>query len=168
MSADGADLHWSGNSWEPYGAFAGVPDDEHDFEKILSSQGWEEFLSLGNGETIGFAMRVFIRHSRDTAARSHPEFLLEIGGHSSIAPYLKADDLPTAMDLLARWAPTLQASSIADLAQDLTSGAIEPNGLVETVAARAKWAAENRTPSMARDHDRLEQLARDRRRGRQP
>jgi hypothetical protein len=111
-------------------------------------------------------MRVFIRHSRGTTPRKHPEFLLEVGGHSAIAPYLKVDDLPTVMDMLARWAPALQASSIADLAHDLISGAIEPNGMVETVAARVTWAAENRTPAMARDHDRLEQLARDRRRGR--
>src|SRR5947199_10499251 len=102
MTAAGADLHWSGNSWEPYDAFAGAPEDEPDIEKILRTQGWEEFLSLGHSETIGFELRVLIRYNGGGETRKHPEFLLEVGGPSAIAPYLKVDDLPTVMDLLAR------------------------------------------------------------------
>ncbi|MEU0529225.1 hypothetical protein [Amycolatopsis tolypomycina] len=145
MTTKGADLHWSGNSWEPYNAFAGAPEDEHDIEKRLSSQGWETFLSLGHGETIGFELRVLIRYSGGGETRKHPEYLIEVGGPSAIAPYLKVDDLPTVMDLLARWAPALQAASIANLTYDLATGVIEPNGIVETVAARITWAVENRT-----------------------
>lgn len=152
MADNGRDLHWTSGGWKPYNVFADAPEGFTDVEEYMESQGWETFLDLGSGETLGFSLRVLVRHVKD----AHPEYLVEVGGASTVAPFLKVDDLPTAMDLLARWAPALHAHSVAHLVDDLSTGMIEHTGIAETVAARAAWGVEARMPVMARQRANLD------------
>ncbi|MGW3470128.1 hypothetical protein ACWDKQ_17080 [Saccharopolyspora sp. NPDC000995] len=134
LSADG--------KWEPYDVFGGASD-VTDAGDYLESQGWKPFLRLGAGE---WASLNLLTWQRDQDGRS--EYLIEVSNQEQASEYLKVIGLPRLMDLLARWAPAVQAASIADVVQDLHEPVIEHGGIVETVAARAAWGVQDRLPKL--------------------
>ncbi|TDX84923.1 hypothetical protein [Amycolatopsis arida] len=161
MPDEGQDLQLTPEGrWEPYDALADAEDDGGDVEALLHSLGWTSFVRLGSGEDFGVEIEVYERRTRD----GHPEYLLDIWGEHSGSPYLKVDNLPAVMELLAKWAPIVQAASISRVVRDLAAGAIEHEGLVETVAARAAWGVQERLPKLKKHRDQWDADAAQRRR----
>lgn len=117
--------------WEPHdvlGDFEGSVNEE------LARQGWDPFVVLGAGEVASLTVRTWQR-SRD----GRVEYLLIVDTVDIGSPFLVLRDLPTFMDLLARWAPAVQAAAIADVTRDLQETGIEEEGFVEKIAGRAWW-----------------------------
>ncbi|WP_190817728.1 hypothetical protein [Saccharopolyspora pogona] len=128
--------------WEPYDVSGGASD-VTDVGDYLESQGWSPYLRLGAGE---WASLNLLTWQRDQDGRS--EYLIAVSNQDQASEYLKVSSLPTLMDLLARWAPAVQAASIADVVQDLHEPLIEHEGIVETIAARAVWGVQDRLPRL--------------------
>jgi hypothetical protein len=149
MTDEGRDLQLTADSrWEPYDALANAKDTA-DVEAMLDSVGWKAFMRLGSAEDFGFEISVYECRS----GNGHPEYLLDVWGDAHGSPYLKVDNLPAVMDLLSKWAPVLQAASIAHVVRDLAAGIIEHEGIVETVAARAAWGAQEHMPKLKKHRD---------------
>jgi hypothetical protein len=91
--------------WVPYDL--GLPDD--DIDAGLAADGWEKFFEIGEGEALGPGLFVWARSPHDGG---HPEYLLQVeGNRGHLSPFLRVSDLPTAMDLLSRWVPVVQAAA---------------------------------------------------------
>ncbi|MCU1685939.1 MAG: hypothetical protein JWQ81_6678 [Amycolatopsis sp.] len=143
MAGLGRDLHLSEGQWKPYDVAADTPTDAG-VGTDPTTQGWRSFLHLGSEESGGFCIDVWERSHPVT----HPGYLIAISGEQSSSPYLKVDTLPAVMDLLAKWAPVVQASTISRVVRDLTDPTYTHDGIVETVATRATWAVQNRMQDM--------------------
>ncbi|MFB9688414.1 hypothetical protein [Amycolatopsis plumensis] len=154
----GKDLQASGDSWEPYDVWDGAPSDD----ATLESLGWESLLDLGSSDDIGFAIMVWQRSVGDGGT----EYLLNVWGFQSGSPYLKVDSFPAVMELVAKWAPVLQAASVAHVVQDLAGLFVDRNGLVETVAARAAWGVQEKLGDLKEELDGHDRAIRERRRAR--
>lgn len=132
MTADnGPDFHLAPDGWEPADVLAGHPDGFVD--ELLKAEGWEGFLRIGdpNGDLY---MEAWRRHHADKPT----EYLLQVGDMSESGPFMVVDSFPELMDLFTRWAPAVQAASIAGAIRDLTSTELSPYGMVEMVAARTR------------------------------
>jgi hypothetical protein len=144
VTSQGSDLHLSGSQWVPDDVFADATDDKLvDVERYLTSKGWTSFLTIGVPEGGSLYMQTWQRHGE-----GHPEYLLEVGNADVGSPYMRVDDLPTLLDLVARWAPAVQVACIADVVRDLKEPVIEHEGMVESVAARAAWGVQDRLPTL--------------------
>ncbi|MGW5051532.1 hypothetical protein [Actinokineospora sp. NPDC004072] len=162
MADDGQDLQLSADgTWEPC-AILPADDDGGDMEQMLEARGWESFLCLGSGEDVGVEITVYQR--RD--GTGHPQYLLSVWGEQIGSPFLKIDTLPQVMQLLSQWVPVVQAASISRVVSDLSAGVIEHEGLVETIAARATWGAQERLPTLKAQRDQWDRDAAERRRAR--
>jgi hypothetical protein len=142
--------------WEPFDVFPG--EDDPETEKALEEQGWESFLTLGSGERLGCEIEVYLRNTE-----GGQQYLVEVWGEQYGSPYLKVDSLPALMDLLGRWAPVVQAASVARVLSEIKGLTIERDGLVEAIAARIAWAVTEHTPKLKRERDELDRMAAERR-----
>lgn len=130
-------------TWRPVKLF---PPDTEDIDKALEDAGWEWFLALGNG-TLSAQVRTW-RKPHENGGPT--EYMMEVGGYETFGDRLFVDDLPTLMNLLAQWAPVIQAAAIADVTEDLQGTSIDPVGLVEAVSARAAYGADEGLTIMRR------------------
>lgn len=139
-----SDLHLIYDKWESMPKI--VPDGCDDIDAFLTAQGWQRFLVLGAANST---MRI-------NSWRRHPtnqpvEYLVNVDDIHSVSSYLRVDTLPELMDLLARWAPAVQAAAITVLIDDLTGLSLnEEYGLVETITARVVHGAEHTLPRLHR------------------
>ncbi|WP_346074239.1 hypothetical protein [Saccharopolyspora thermophila] len=76
------------------------------------------------------------------------------------------DSFPELMDLFARWAPAVQAASIAEAISDLSRYGMDGDGLVERVAARAVYGSNELHDLMRADKRRDDALRWEQRRQR--
>lgn len=132
--------------WEPYDVFAAAPDPDNvpNVGAYLESQGWSGFTTLSAG--LDWSSLSLVVWQRDHDGRA--EYLISVESELAGSSYMKVNNLPTLMDLLARWAPAVQAATIADVVRDLQEPGIEYNGIVETVAGRAAWGVQDRLPEL--------------------
>ncbi|OLF06917.1 hypothetical protein [Actinophytocola xanthii] len=153
----GSDLALSADgTWERFDVFAGHPD-VSDVTEYLRNQGWYSFLRLGDAEELGIEIEVW-------ASMQGAGYLIDVSGRAGGGSFLKVTTLPQVMDLLAKWAPVVQAMSIARVVTDLGEPEIKQYGFVESVAARAAWAAQDWTPILRKNHEEQEARARQARR----
>ncbi len=145
------DMHYTNGQWTPIDLFADCPDNA-DVNTYLKSTGWEEFLSVG-AETDGPINLKTWQRTRDDGV----EYLLEVNDVHSCSPYMKVDTFPDLMDLMARWSPVIQTASVTYVLNDLIGVFIDDtNGLVERIAARAKFGVEQMYGPMVRERERQE------------
>lgn len=130
----GMDSHLKDGSWEPTDILADCPDGA-DVAKFMSSQGWEEFLSIGE-EAGDLSL-----HSWRRKVEGRWQYLLQAHDASVLSPFMLVDSFPELMDLFSRWAPAVQAASITATTSELFGQYIDEHGLVERVAARAAYGA---------------------------
>jgi hypothetical protein len=107
------------------------------------------FLEVGHPDALGTAgyvagLTLWVR------AKS-PECLIDVGGTDSSSRPVYAASLPDGLDLMARWAPIVQASTLVDLIAGITKtsyvrGQERPGGtgIVERIMARV--AGKDRAP----------------------
>jgi hypothetical protein len=104
----------------------------------------EPFLVLGlNSEEARAAVQLTL-----FTRREHPECLIDIEGPGGSTRAVYAARFPDGLDLMARWAPIVQAGVLTALAGDLFQPArdhhgrmIMTGGLIEAVARRAADAS---------------------------
>jgi hypothetical protein len=150
------DLHYSNGQWEPANLLADCPEGT-DPDAHLRATGWEGFLTVGD---IDSAMWIKTWRKKDDDSG----FLIEVGDVATDSPYIQVDTFPELMDFLARWAPVVQAAAMVHVLDDLSHYEIRGDGplemgMVEMLAARARYGAQDRYESIVSDY-------RQRRRGR--
>ena len=149
MAADNSpDYHLPPQTrWERADVLADMPADASDVDEYLRSQGWEGMLTVGDPDgSLYIAVRV--RRRADRTA----QYLLEVGSIDVYSPCLLVDSFPDVMDLVARWAPAVQAAAVTDALQRLEgSTQMDARGLVESVAARALFGVETGYHQLQRD-----------------
>nr|BFE55665.1 hypothetical protein GCM10020063_001910 [Dactylosporangium thailandense] len=144
-------------TYEIFDPFENAPETV-DVREWLEQQGWSEFLGIG-GEESDLRIRSY-RRSVD----GRDEFIVEVWDAVQGSPFVKVDNFGVLMDLLARWAPAVQAASLTYLIDNLQSYSLSRDGVIETVAARAAFGA-NEGLEALRSHER--QMAASRRRRRE-
>lgn len=121
----------------------------------LCRQDWECWADLSGG-SYETTIRVWFR---DT------DWMIEIAPGDEQNRYLKVPDLPTALDLLARWGQIAVVEKLHRILVDVSEGALDRSGLVETIAARGAWGIEYVTRTLTNDlrvrEDRMEKRARE-------
>ncbi|PKV99602.1 hypothetical protein ATK30_0582 [Amycolatopsis echigonensis] len=155
------DLHLTSDGrWESFDIFSGAPDSEGlNVGEHLQSQGWEHFLRLGQGDWCSLTLTAWRRPFEDRA-----EYLLSVSTGLAASEFLKVDNLPQLMDLVSKWAPAVQAATLADLVEDLNEPDLNEMGVLEIAAARAAWGARERLPELEADRQRMIAERRQRRR----
>jgi hypothetical protein len=129
----------------------GVPDHEH-----FAAQGWEDFF------VVGYTDGPLTIHTwrRPTDAGGW-QYVVQVTDVLYGSEFIRVPGLVELMDLLARWAPAVQAAAICDLLHDLGGAGLNPEGTVETVAARAKYGVIATLPRLQVElRDRQEEQAR--------
>jgi hypothetical protein len=133
--------------WEQADVLADMPAEATDVGEYLRSQGWEGMLTLGDPDG-SLWIEVRVRRGADRTA----EYLLEVASIDVYSPFLVVDSFPDVMDLVARWAPAVQAAAVVAALQRLEGGTeMHAHGLVESVAARALFGVETGYHQLHRD-----------------
>jgi hypothetical protein len=136
--------------WEPYDVCANWADNtDLDQDEYLKSQGWEGHTEIGSVSGPMWLKTWRRRHADGTES-----YLIDINDHFNVWPILRVDSLPEFLDLLARWAPIVQATVVTYAINDLLDGSIGDYGAVETIAARVLYGmshVHNRLISQKRD-----------------
>jgi hypothetical protein len=143
------DLRRVDGEWTPTDVLADCPDGET-VSVYLESIGWEEFLAVGNEDS---PMRIVTwRRSNE----GNTVYLIEVADVLGGSPFVQVDTFPEVMDLLARWSPVVQSAAVTRFLEELREWEIDTDGIVEKIAARARFGVEDLYGPMRSDHDRRE------------
>lgn len=140
-------------------ATAVLPADVSDVDAGLAEAGWRPFWTLGD-PAGDLGLEVWSRPREDGG----DEYLLEVSNVNSVSPYLLVGGFPELMDLVARWAPALQAAAVAGLVRELSDNDLSPYGLVELIAGRAAYGVAEGLPILRHDEDTARRQAQEARR----
>lgn len=147
MPDDETSFRYDGPGWTPArDPLADMP--EGSVDEYLEQQGWQPFLRLGVPWSA-----MWLESWRRTDEDRSERFLVCVQDPIGGAPNLHVPVFPDLMDLFARWAPAIQAATIAQLAEDLTDTRVATPGLVELIAARAADGASTGVAGVKRKRD---------------
>ncbi|MET9232003.1 hypothetical protein [Lentzea sp. NPDC003310] len=153
----------SGGQWEPIDVLEGMDEaGGRDINSWLESQGWQDFLEVGNPEGGLLFIETWMRHRDDGPT----QYLILIGGTHALSPYLVTESLVDLMDLLSRWAPAVQAAWVADAINELSRPHLSTYGLVEMIAGRASVGSTETAEILLRERREDQQIRARRRRER--
>jgi hypothetical protein len=141
-------------AYEIIDPFEGMPEGSDDSE-WLEQQGWTDFVGLGNPESAMY-VRSF-RRKTETGM----EYIVDYWDVLYGSEYFKVDGPGELMDLLARWAPAVQAAAIVAVIDDARQFGLSHDGLVEQIAAKAAFGAND---TLENRRNLLREQSRDRRR----
>jgi hypothetical protein len=131
-----SDLKLVDGTWVPTSV---ITDEEvDDCNKFLAADGWEEFIFLGSIDDEAFPR---IRTWRKRYEQGNP-YLMEISDSACASHYMVVSSLPELMDVLARWAPVIQAGAIGYLIGEACSGSLSNLGSIEQIGARLSYGAD--------------------------
>lgn len=140
--------------YEIYDLWAGAPDGSFDND-LLEAQGWEESIGVGGSDSVMYIQS----YRRDVDGRT--EWIVHVSDILGGTPYIKVDGPGELMDLLARWAPAVQAAAVTHVLDDIRKSHLDPDGVVETIAAKVGFGQDETVPMLRR------QLREQRARGRE-
>ncbi|MEO3776731.1 hypothetical protein ABGB16_07730 [Micromonospora sp. B11E3] len=130
-------------SYEIFDPFEGAPDNV-DVIEWLEGQGWSGFLAIGGDES---PLRV---ESFRRTVDGRDEFLVDVWDVNQGSPYVKVDNFGDLMDLLARWAPAVQAAALVSAVDSLRSYGLDKDGVAELVGAKVAFGASDALPALQR------------------
>ncbi|MEU4772820.1 hypothetical protein [Micromonospora sp. NPDC023644] len=130
-------------SYEIFDPFEGAPDTV-EVTGWLEGQGWSEFLGVGDEDSV-----LRVRSFRRTVD-GRDEFIVDVWDVVQGSPWVKVDNFGDLMDLLARWAPAVQAAAMVAAVDDLRSYGLDKDGLAELVAAKVAFGASDALPALQR------------------
>ncbi|MCA1191663.1 hypothetical protein [Saccharopolyspora sp. 6V] len=134
--------------WENWDFYSRLPDDA-DVAKEMKDQGWNEFFSIGDGEgDLGIK----------TWQGKHG-YLLQVADAAQFSPFLKVDTFPELMELLAKWAPAVQAASVSALIRAANDYGLHDGGVVENLAAKAAYGVGDLKEKLEKEKRQREQAA---------
>ena len=114
--------------------------------------GWSTLFHVGEpGDTTGIGIKTW---------RGPDGYLLQVSDFGGASPMLLVDTFPEVMDLLARWAPAVQASKLAMMLHFADSDVIEGDGVVERIAAKWVYGADAAHADMTEREQRRKEQAR--------
>ncbi|WP_020496800.1 hypothetical protein [Sciscionella marina] len=152
-SKDARDLQLNAEGqWESTKVLAS--DDDGGLSDLLRAEGWREFTTLGDPEST-----LFLETWQRARDNEPTEYLLIVNTESRVSPLMRVGSFPEMMELMARWAPAFQATAITDVVAGLTDLQLDPFSLVENVAAKAAYGAQDGL-SMKRTDEERERRAR--------
>ncbi|MFE7871651.1 hypothetical protein ACFUYE_15025 [Micromonospora humida] len=129
---------------EPYDPFAEAEDPDGDYETTMRTLGWERFLTVGEDPAP-----LYITTWRRTMPDGGIEYAFDVWGIDAGSPFFKVATFPELMDLVARWAPAVQAAHVSAFLGDLAEvGGLSTMGVVERVAARAAFGVKDALPEI--------------------
>lgn len=123
--------------YEPFDPFADDPEGTYVVDEYLKSKGWEELFHVGDEDSP-----LHVESWRRSVGTGPDEYMVTVSDLLTAGPYLKVRSFADVMDLLARWAPAVQAASVVGLIDDISKGWLQDAGAVETIAAKAIYGAE--------------------------
>lgn len=132
------------NQYEIVDPLADAPDNV-DMEPYLRSQGWEDFMGIGDERSP-----LYIQSWRRKSADGTFEYMVDVWNINYGSPYLKVNSFPELMDLLAKWAPAVQAASVAHLIDDVLESGLSDHGTIERIAAKMAFGTSDVLPRMRR------------------
>lgn len=118
-----------------------MPDDA-DTDKWLEEQGWEDFLSLGDNDS-----HLYIRSHRRLVDGNY-QYVLDVWDVLSGSPHILVDSFVELMDLIARWAPAIQAAALVSLIDEARHIGLSDSGSVELIAAKVAYGAQDALPRL--------------------
>jgi hypothetical protein len=127
------------------------PDDGEDWHRSLARLGWAEFCRVGRAAQDvvggdGSPLHLLIVHRPNTL--EDPQFLIEVNGNlSEHCEQVAVQDLPSLMDLLAKWAPTLESTAAANLAAALPTDPGQLGHLTSAAPAHGDGPGPDRRPA---------------------
>ncbi len=116
--------------------FYAVPPDTEDLEQALHDTGWEDFLTCGS-ENSHMYIKTYRRQHADTPYGF--EFLVEIGNWNIVGPLILFTDYLDFLHHYTRWTEAIKNTAIADTIDQLDSTTMISDGLIEAIAAKAKY-----------------------------
>ncbi|MFG1846861.1 hypothetical protein [Micromonospora carbonacea] len=129
---------------EPYDPFVEAKNPEGDYEPTMKSLGWGRFLTVGEDPAP-----LYITTWRRATPAGGTEYAIDVWGIDAGSPLFKVATFPDLMDLLARWAPIVQAAHISAFLGDLGGNEdLSSLGVVERVAARAAFGVTDALPEI--------------------
>ncbi|MEV4119455.1 hypothetical protein [Micromonospora sp. NPDC049645] len=135
-------------SYEIFNPFEGAPDTV-DVREWLEQQGWSEFLGIGGDES---ALRI---QSFRRMVDGRDEFLIDVWDVNQGSPYVKVDNFGDLMDVLARWAPAVQAAALVHAVDSLHSYGLDSDGIAELVGAKVAFGVSDVLPALRRHEQEL-------------
>ena len=112
-------------------------DDYDDYDRFKRANDWHEFTSLNDGNS---SLNLEIWHGKPQ--HGEVRFLIEVCSPSAVFT-VGAVDAADMMDLVTRWAPTVQAAAVTDLCREMDFGqAVNTNMETNRVAAIGALMAE--------------------------
>jgi len=128
-------------TYERFDPFPGKPDDMDD-EQWLTQQGWEPSLGIGDTNSI---MQV---QSYRRTVDDHVECIAYASDLLGGTGYIKVGGPGELMDLLARWAPAVQAAAIVHTLDDIRSSRLDADGIVEVISAKVNHGQHETLPML--------------------
>ncbi len=104
------------------------PFEDGVIEDQLVTMGFEPHFVIGD-PGVTMSVEVWKR------AEETPHYYLSLSDAARVENVF-AEELPDMLELLARWAPIVQAGIIADVLDDLKDEQAGPDGLAETIARK--------------------------------
>ena len=142
------DYELTPTGWIPKDQIVELNDGE-DVHQALLKSGWQELLTIGDPDHGHMYIKTW---SRAVPPRLS-EYLIEVGSIIVAGPFLQVPDFPTLMEIIARWAPAVQAAEVAGVISELRSPGLDSWGLMELIGARAAWGANTLLPQLQKEHD---------------
>ncbi|TCB89266.1 hypothetical protein E0H26_28175 [Micromonospora zingiberis] len=127
--------------YEIFDPFEGAPDTV-DVGVWLEQQGWSEFL--GVGDELSYLRVQSYRRTVD----GRDEFIVDVWDMAQGSPFVKVNNFGELMDLLARWAPAVQATALVSVVDSLRSDNLLTDGVAELLGAKVAFGASDGLPAL--------------------
>lgn len=131
------------SSYETLDPFAEDPDST-DYTETLTKLGWTNILTVGDSERSPLYVNAWQRQHPD----GRTEYAVDVWDQNMGSPFVKVGSFPEVMDLLARWAPAVQAAAVSQLIAEVSDGGLSEWGTVEQMAARVAYGISDALPKM--------------------
>jgi len=142
----GSDLRLNaGGEWEPIEV---VSDDSYDVSEDLEQAGWGRFWRIGKPEHSPLYIEIWHRRKPQGPGR---QYLLQVWDIDHGSEFVQVDGLPALMDLLADWAPVVQAASIVGIVDEGHGHELHRDGFFEKLGARLAWGGSAVLPVMEKE-----------------
>lgn len=144
-------------AYQEFDPFADRPDDAMTAQGVvtLAEFGWEDFFDLGDDAEITLYVRTYRR-----TQGGRTQYLVTVSDANFVSPYVKVDTFPELMDLLARWAPAIQAASVTSLLTDVRQYGLSSDGAIEAIAAKAAYGGRQGLEKLERHEQEQSQFRR--------
>lgn len=88
--------------------------------EIYAKAGFGPWVQFGSLDGFSLPMSVEV-YQRSEDHKREPQYVVDVEGTGGHIPHVYARTLPDVMDLLGKWAPTVQATAVTELLRQLNN-----------------------------------------------